>query len=212
MFLHFLKWEISLYSSRFGETLNLMAMFLMASSFFVLSLPRTELASDVVVAVLWLSALLILSLAQYRMFLADFENGVIEQWLFVDVALEVIILAKIIAHWLMSALPLILLVPIICLMFGAGGLSIISIIIAISLGSFAFVAIGCMAAAVSLRFANRDLLTTLPMAVPVLIFGAMASNIPFTLQGEWLVLIAYSLVVAPMACLASAALLRMSVK
>jgi heme exporter protein B len=121
------------------------------------------------------------------------------------------VLGKCLAHWLMMAVPLMVVAPIISVMLTALPPQLPSLMVSLGLGTLAFMFLGSLAAAVSLRFRSRDVLTTLlvlPLAVPVLIFGAMAAQKPLGLEGEWAVLIAYVMAAAPVSCILSAMLLR----
>ncbi len=207
--------EIKLYFQRGGEMLNMLGMFAMTSCFFVLAVPFDAPIGKVANGVVWVCSMLVLALAQHRILERDFHDGTLEQWPFMNIAEELIILAKILAYWGMIALPLLLLAPLISLMVGGGSDHLFSLVAALGLGSLAFIALGSIAAAGALRFGGRDLLTILlvmPLAIPILIFGSSASLSAFMVEGkisaEWLVLLAYNLVALPLACLVSVQLLR----
>lgn len=211
MFAIFLKHEIGLYFKRGGESFNLLAMFLMSASFFVMSQPFDTPLDEVTAGVVWVCALLVLAIAQYRLYERDYLDGTLEQWAFLPMPLEMVVLSKCVAHWLMMAVPLMLVAPVISVMLTELPPRLPSLMLSLGLGTLSFMFLGSLAAAVSLRFRSRDVLTTLlvlPLAVPVLIFGAMAAQKPISLDGEWAVLIAYAMVAAPVSCIFSAMLLR----
>lgn len=211
MFLTFLKHEIALYVKRGGETLNLVAMFVMSACFFVMSQSMDTPLDEVTGGVVWVCALLVLGIVQYRLYERDYMDGTLEQWAFLPLPLEMVVLAKCLAHWLVTALPLLIVAPIMGVMITQLPPNLTSLTLALGLGTLSFIFLGSLAAAISLRFRSRDLLTTLlvmPLAVPVLIFGSMASAKPLVFTPEWGVLGAYVLVIAPVSSFLSALLLK----
>ena len=214
MFKTLLSFEILLYARRFGESLNLIAMFLLAATAFAMSQPHGAVLNDNAQGILWTIALLVLSVTQYRIFMTDYEDGTTEQWNHLPIATELIVLAKLLAHWLMTALPLAVLTPIALLMLAPDRLDgWSSAVISLMIGSFGLTAIGTMAAALSLRFHMRDILTSLlliPFATPLIIFGAGAARQPFTIDGPWLLLIAFTIIISLLSVIASASLVKLS--
>ncbi len=213
MFLTFLKHEIGLYVKRGGETLNLVTMFVMSACFFVMSQSMDTPLDEVTGGVVWVCALLVLGIVQYRLYERDYVDGTLEQWAFLSLPLELVVLAKCFAHWLVTALPLLMVAPIMGVMITQLPPNLPSLTLALGLGTMSFIFLGSLAASISLRFRSRDLLTTLlvmPLAVPVLIFGSMASAKPLIFSAEWAALLAHVLIVIPLSCFLSALLLRFS--
>jgi len=214
MFRTLFAFELTLYARRFGESLNLVAMFLLAATAFAMSQPHGTSLSSNVQGILWTIALLVLSVTQYRIFMTDYEDGTMEQWHHLPITTEFIVIAKILAHWLMTALPLAALTPLALLMLAPDMLNTwASSALSLVIGSIGFTSIGAMAAAVALRFHTRDILTSLlliPLATPLIIFGASAAREPFTLNGSWLLLIAFTVIISLISILASASLVRLS--
>jgi heme exporter protein B len=214
MFRTILSFELLLYARRFGESLNLLAMFMLSITAFAMSQPHGAPLGDGVQGILWTIALLILSLTHYRIFLTDYEDGTMNQWHHLPITPELIVLAKLVAHWLMTALPLAILTPLALLMLAPDMMQQgISTILSLLVGSFGFTAIGTMAAAVSLQFHTRDILTSLimiPLATPLIIFGAAAANTPIAEGGSWLLLIAFSAIIVCVSVIASALLVKLS--
>lgn len=125
--------------------------------------------------VVWVAALLASLLALPRMFSQDFESGVLEQLLLSQETPMVWVSAKIVAHWLTTGLPLVIVSPVLALMYGLepGAVSVLAQ--ALMIGTPILSLIGAIGAALTLglRGAGSLLaLLVLPLMVPVLIFGA----------------------------------------
>lgn len=206
MYLTLLRRELALYAAGAGELLAVPALYLLAVSFYVMSQPHGTVETAGAGAMLWVAALLSLGLTHYRIWERDVEDGTLEQWGMLPLALEWVVAAKLIAHWLMAGLPLVLLAPLLMLLLGIENPHAPETLFALLLGTLALTALGGMAGAICQRFASRQLVTLLlvfPMAVPVLIFGA---------SGGLHLLAAYTLAVCPLAAAATAQLLRVSLR
>lgn len=204
MYLTLLKRELALHMAGVGELLAVPALYLLAVSFYVMSQPHGVVEAAGAVAMLWVAALLSLGLTQYRIWERDVEDGTLEQWGMLPLALEWVVVAKLLAHWLMAGLPLVILAPLLMLLLGIENPLALNPLLALLLGTLSLTALGCVAGAISQRFASRQLVTLLlvfPMAVPVLIFGASG-------EGGLPLLMAYTLAVCPLAAAATAQLLR----
>jgi heme exporter protein B len=203
VYLTLLKRELALHVAGVGELLAVPALYLLAVSFYVMSQPHGEVQAAGAGAMVWVAALLSLGLTQYRIWERDVEDGTLEQWAMLPLALEWVVVAKLLAHWLMAGLPLVILAPLLMLLLGIDNPLAAKPLLALLLGTLSLTALGSVAGAISQRFAFRQLLTLLlvfPMAVPVLIFGASGSGLPL--------LAAYTLAILPLAVAATAQLLK----
>ena len=211
MYLTLLKRELSLQLATFGEALAAPALYLLAVGFFMLSQPYgAGMGDSVAAAALWVCALVALGLTQYRIWERDARDGTLEQWALLPVAFEGVVVVKLIAHWLMTGLPLLLILPMMGALLGVA----LPAFLPLLLGTLALTALGSVAGAVSLRFASRQLLTLLlvfPLSAPVLIFGAAAS-LPDASGNGLDLLLAYVLAVCPSAVAATSWLLRVEMR
>ncbi len=210
MFLTLLKREISLHLACIGELLAVPALYVLAVTFYVMSQPHGEvLGATAAVAILWVASLLALGLTQYRIYERDAEDGTLEQWCMLPLTLEMVVLVKLLAHWLMTGLPLMLLAPLLGVLLGV---PMTHAPLPMALGTLALTALGSIAGAMSLRFASRQLVTLIlvfPLSVPVVIFGASA----LLADGNALYwLLAYNMAIAPLGIFISACILRIMVK
>jgi len=145
MFWKLLRHEIGLYMKRGGESLNLLAMFIMSATFFVMSQPFDTPLDEVTAGVVWVCALLVLAIAQYRLYERDYLDGTLEQWAFLPMPLEMVVLGKCLAHWLMMAVPLMVVAPIISVMLTALPPQLPSLMVSLGLGTLAFMFLGSLA-------------------------------------------------------------------
>lgn len=125
--------------------------------------------------VVWVAALLATLLALPRMFSQDFDAGVLEQLLLSPEPAVVWVSAKILAHWLATGLPLVIVSPVLALMYGLEPGAMAVLALALLLGTPILSLIGGIGAALTLglRGAGSLLaLLVLPLMVPVLVFGA----------------------------------------
>ncbi len=203
--------EIALYLRSFGEILSMLVLYVMTVTFYVMAQPHGTAPSG---AILWVGALLVLALSYHRMYERDLEDGTLDQWAMMPLLPEWLVLAKCLAHWLMTALPLLIISPLLMLFLNYPDTQMLPMIVLLSIGSWCLVLLGSVAGAAGLAFRPRQLVSVtlvLPLALPVLVFGAMASAKPLTLAGgnpELLIVSIYGLVVFPASIAVSAALLR----
>ena len=127
--------------------------------------------------VLWVAALLASLLALPRLFAADFADGTLEQIALSSYPLPALVSGKILAHWLATGAPLVVLSPLLALQFGLHGDEMTVLAVGLLLGTPTLSLLGAIGAALILGVrAGGALLALLilPLYVPVLIFGAGA--------------------------------------
>ncbi|MEQ1602273.1 MAG: heme exporter protein CcmB [Methylophilaceae bacterium] len=193
--------------------------FLIVSSLFPLGMnPESETLSLIAPGVLWVAALLAGMLSLTRLFATDFADGSLEQMLLAPQPLTLMVLAKILAHWLVCGLPVVLLAPIIGLQYALPYEALQILMLSLLLGTPALSLIGAIGAALTLGVRGSGLLVALlvlPLYIPVLIFGAgavAASQHGMSAQAHLSLLAACSLLALVLAPLATAAALRISVE
>lgn len=128
-------------------------------------------------AVLWLSVLLSAQLAMDRLFRDDAADGSLEQWLLAPVPLPWLCLVRVTGHWLVSSLPLVLLSPLLALMLHLPHDQVGLLLASLALGTPLLSLIGGMVAALTVGLGRAGILVallSLPLYVPVLVFGAGA--------------------------------------
>ncbi|MCZ8184997.1 MAG: heme exporter protein CcmB [Beijerinckiaceae bacterium] len=131
--------------------------------------------SRIAPAFLWLSALLATLLGLDRLLQADEEEGVVDQFLLSGTPLELLVLAKALAHWLVTGLPLSLAAPLLGLMLAIEPQAMAPLALSLLIGTPALTLIGLIGAALTVSLKRGGLLLSvlvLPLTVPTLIFGA----------------------------------------
>ena len=158
---------------------------LMAVVFFVIAVtlfplgvgPELGLLSRIAPGAVWVAALLAALLSLDRLFVADHEDGSLEQLMLGVLPLEFVVLAKAVAHWLTTGLPLAIAAPVLALLLNMSVDGLVILIVSLLLGTPILSLIGAVGAAltVSLRRGGALIaLLVLPLYVPVLIFGVGA--------------------------------------
>ncbi len=127
--------------------------------------------------ILWIGALLAMLLSMEQLFRSDFEDGSLEQMALSPVSLAGTVMAKVIAHWCLTGLPLVLLAPVLALALHLPASAISVLCLALLLGTPVFSLMGAMVSALTVGLRRGGLLLSLllmPLYVPVLIFGSSA--------------------------------------
>ena len=159
-------------------TLMAVVFFVIAVTLFPLGVgPELGLLSRIAPGAVWVAALLAALLSLDRLFVADREDGSLEQLMLGTLPLEFVVLAKTVAHWLTTGLPLAIAAPILALLLNMSTDGLVILIVSLLLGTPILSLIGAVGAAltVSLRRGSALIaLLVLPLYVPVLIFGVGA--------------------------------------
>ena len=186
VFILILLRDLRLSFRRWNELAMPLLFFIIIASLFPLaSSPEISQLRDYGGAVIWISALLSSLLALDGLFRVDAEDGSMEQLILSPTPLGVIVLAKIIAHWIVSGVPLVIASPLLALSFYLPLEALPVFILAIALATPILSVLAAIGAAltVSLRGGGALIgLLMLPMMVPVLIFGTWATDA--AVQGE----------------------------
>ena len=214
-----LKRDLLLAFRRRSDVATTVFFFLMVASLFPLGIgPEASVLSNIAPGVLWVAALLAGMISLTRMFAADFTDGSLEQMLLAPQPLSVLVSAKILAHWLVCGLPVVLLAPLIGLQYALPSEALWVLVWSLLLGTPSLCLIGAIGAALTLGVRGSGLLVALlvlPLYIPVLIFGAgavAASQHGMSAQAHLSLLAACSILSLVLAPLATAAALRISVE
>ena len=168
-------------------------------------------------AILWLAALLASLLALDRLFASDHEDGSLDLILTGRAPLELVIAAKGLAHWLTTAVPLIVAAPLIGLLLDIEPPAQAGLVLTLLVGTPALTYIGAVGAAIAVTLRRGGLLLAvivLPLTVPVLIFGVAAANVtgPVPFGTPFTVLCALTLASLVIGPFAAAAALRLDIE
>ncbi|WP_180126044.1 heme exporter protein CcmB [Rhodoferax sp. BLA1] len=170
--------EIALGLRQKGEVLTPLVFFMVIASLFPLGVgAESSLLLRMAPGVLWVSALLAAMLSLQRMFATDYADGSLEQMVLSPTPLGLLVLAKALAHFLLSGVPLVLMAPVLGLQFGLDGRALGILMLSLLLGTPTLSLIGSIGAALTLGVRGAGVLLSLlilPLYIPVLIFGAGA--------------------------------------
>ena len=204
---------------RRSDVLATVFFFIIVTSLFPLGIgPERETLRTIAPGVVWVAALLASMLSLGRMFGNDYQDGTLEQLLLTPQPAYLVVLAKVLAHWLVSELPLVIIAPLLGLQFGLSQNSLATVVVSLLLGTPVLSVIGSIGAALTLGLRAANVLVALlvlPLYIPVLIFGAGAvqASVSGSSPQAWILLLAatfiVSLVFAPWA---TSAALRISVE
>jgi heme exporter protein B len=202
-----------------GEWLQPLAFFLIVTLLFPLALnPEKALLRELAPAALWVALLLASMLALDFLFREDGRDGTLEQFALSGQSFSGLLLAKTVAHWLLTGVPLAVVAPLAAVALGAPGAAVPGVLASLLLGSVSLSLVGAIGAGLTLGLRRGGALLSLlmlPLLVPTLIFGARATQLailgepvaaPFYLLGAIAVL---ALTLAP---LAAAAAVRISLE
>lgn len=139
--------------------------------------PQIKILQMVGPGILWVALLLSVLWSMIRLFQADFEDGSLEQWLFNPYPLPWLISAKILAHWLMLVVPVLLITPILALMFRLTYTITSVLLFTLILGTPLLTLLGAIGASLTVSLRQGGLLLALillPLYIPTLIFATAA--------------------------------------
>jgi heme exporter protein B len=194
-----------------ADTAAALLFFVIAASLFPFALgPDPAVLSAIAPGVLWVCALLAALLPLDRLFGADFEDGSLELLLLSGLPSHGVVFAKAVSHWLTTGFPLLLIAAPLAIMLRMTGAQVPMLLLTLLPGTLLLSLLGTLAAAVTLgarRAAVLMPLITLPLMIPVLIFGCAAVTSPHP-KAPLLMLAAMLVLALPLAPLAAGAALR----
>lgn len=204
---------------RRADVLSTLFFFVIVASLFPLGIgPETQLLRSIAPGVVWVAALLASMLSLGRVFQSDEQDGTLEQMLLTPQPLYLVVVGKVLAQWLVSEVPLVLIAPLLGVQFGLASDTLLILFVSLLIGTPILSLIGSIGAALTLGLRGGGVLIALlilPLYIPVLIFGAgavdasingVSSHANLYLLGALLVV---SLVFAPWA---TSAALRISLE
>ena len=212
--------DLMLALRRKTEVLTTLFFFIIVISLFPLGIGSDkQLLIKIAPGVVWVAALLASMLALERLFAADYDDGTLEQMLLIPQPVFVLVFGKVLAHWLLTGLPLVLVVPLIGLQYQLPDEAVSTMMLSLLLGTPILSLIGAIGAALTLGVRGGGILLSLlilPLYIPVLIYGSgaveasMLAGAP--VQAYLMLLAAFSIVAIIFAPWATAAALKIAVE
>lgn len=217
IFWHIIKRELQIAMRKQAEILNPLWFFLIVITLFPLVIgPDPELLSRIAPGVAWVAALLSALLSFERLFRDDYIDGSLEQLMLTSQPLVLTALAKVLAHWLLTGLPLILLSPIAALLLSLEIPIWWALVLTLLLGTPVLSCLGAIGVALTVGLRKGGVLLSLlvvPLFIPVLIFSASvldAAGLSLPYSGQLAILGAILAGVMTLSPFAIAAALRIS--
>ncbi|HNR91161.1 MAG TPA: heme exporter protein CcmB [Dokdonella sp.] len=202
-----------------AQLLHPLLFFGIVTTLFPLALsPEASRLRDVAPGVLWVAALLSSLLAIEFLFRDDAQDGTLEQYALSGQSLTWLLFAKTVSHWLLAGLPLALMSPVAAYGLGVPVGAVPGIVASVALGTVALSLLGAVTAGLTIGIRRGGALLsllTLPLAVPLLIFGAQATARAIAgtgIAGPMYFLAAFTVLGITLAPLAAAAAVRISLE
>lgn len=201
-----------------AELANPLMFFVIVVSLFPMGVsPESSLLQKISPGVIWVAALLAAMLALDAIFRSDYDDGALEQIVLSPHPLSVLVMAKVLAHWLVSGLPLLLLAPLLAVLLNMKGAAMPTLIATLALGTPILSLVGAIGAALTVGLKRGGVLLSLlvlPLYIPVLIFAANAvdtAGAGLPVVGQIYFLGALLVLAATLSPVAIAAALRISI-
>ena len=215
-----LKRDLLLALRRRSEIFTVLFFFVVVISLFPLGAgTEDEMLKKIAPGVVWIAALLASTLALDRLFSADYEDGTLEKIVLAPSSLSVSVFAKILAHWLLTGLPLVLIFPLVGLFYHLPMNSIFVMMFVLLIGTPVLSMLGAIAAALTLGLRGGGVLVSLlvlPLYIPVLVYGAGAIStsmvVGASIEPYILLLLAFSLLSITFSPWVTAAALKISLE
>jgi len=205
-FLKIFVHDLKLATRRGGGAFNIIAFFVIAATLFPFGIgAQDEVLKNTGVGIIWVCALLSSMLALGKLYDDDYEDGTLAQLVLTGKMPEVVVFAKICAHWVANIVPLIITVPFVAVFFHIEDMSL-DVILMLLLGTPTILLIGSIGASLTLgikRGGGLLAVLVLPLYIPVLIFGVL---------GEYSILFALLLFMLPVALYSSAAAIKLALE
>ncbi len=204
---------------RRSDVLSTVFFFVIVASLFPLGIgPETQLLRAIAPGVVWVAALLASMLSLSRLFANDYQDGTLEQLLITPQPLFLVVSGKILAHWLVAEVPLVVIAPVIGVQFDLSTDTLVILFVSLLIGTPILSLIGSIGAALTIGLRGGGVLIAvliLPLYIPALIFGAGAVDASvngMSPNANLYLLAAFTVVSLVFAPWATAAALRISLE
>jgi heme exporter protein B len=216
-FFALLRRDLVIAFRRRSEMVNPLLFFVLVTSLFPLGVgSQPKLLALMAPGVVWVAALLAALLSLDTIFRSDFEDGTLEQLLLSAQPVSVLVIAKVLAHWLITGLPLLLMAPLLGTFLGLPSQAVGTLVWSLLFGTPALSLIGAIGVALTVGLRKGGVilsLLVLPLYVPILIFGAGAvgnAAIGIDATAQMYIMAAFLIFSLTLSPIATAAALRVS--
>ena len=178
IFLQTLKRDLKIAIRNPSSVLNPLLFFIISISLFPLAIsPEASTLSQIASGIIWVASMLAVLLSLNALFHHDFENGVLEQMVISHHSLPLLILSKVLAHWLLTGVPIILLSPVLSMLLFLDVAATQTLMLTLLLATPSLSLIGAIGASLIVGIKNSGMLLSLlilPLYIPILIFASSA--------------------------------------
>ncbi|MBY7970607.1 heme exporter protein CcmB [Vibrio fluvialis] len=210
--------ELLIAFRRQADIFNPLWFFIIVITLFPLSIgPDPSLLSRIAPGIVWVAALLSALLSLERLFRDDYQDGSMEQMMLMPVPLPVVVISKVLAHWLLTGVPLILISPLLAILLSLDMNTWISVVLTLLLGTPTLSFIGAIGVALTVGLQKGGVLLSLlvlPLYIPILIFATSAidaASLGMAYNGQLAILAAMFMGALTLTPFAISAALRVSV-
>lgn len=170
--------ELLIAYRRQADILNPLWFFIIVITLFPLGIgPEPNLLARIAPGIVWVAALLASLLSLERLFRDDFQDGSLEQMMLMPVPLPLVAIAKVLAHWLLTGLPLLIISPLLAILLSLDFNTWLAVFLTLLIGTPTLSFIGAIGVALTVGLQKGGVLLSLlvlPLYVPVLIFATSA--------------------------------------
>ncbi|CAN5321712.1 heme exporter protein CcmB [soil metagenome] len=198
---------------KFDVVMPLLFFVIVVSLFPLAISPEPALLQKIAPGVIWVAALLASLLAMDRLFRSDYEDGTLEQLLLTPQPVTLLVTVKVLAHWILTGIPLIIMAPLLAKMLYLPFHSLMLLTLSLILGTPVLSFIGAIGSALTVNLRSSGVLLALlvlPLFIPVLIFGVSAATV-INSAGHLAILAAFLALSLSLAPIAITAALRIGV-
>lgn len=209
--------ELLIAFRRQADIFNPLWFFIIVITLFPLSIgPDPSLLSRIAPGIVWVAALLSALLSLERLFRDDYQDGSLEQMMLMPVPLPVVVISKVLAHWLLTGVPLILISPLLAILLSLDMNTWFSVVLTLLLGTPTLSFIGAIGVALTVGLQKGGVLSllVLPLYIPILIFATSAidaASLGMAYNGQLAILAAMFMGALTLTPFAISAALRVSV-
>ncbi|CAH8202610.1 heme exporter protein CcmB [Vibrio aestuarianus] len=210
--------ELLIAFRRQADIFNPLWFFIIVITLFPLSIgPEPSLLARIAAGIVWVAALLSALLSLERLFRDDFQDGSLEQMMLLPVPLPIVVIAKVVAHWLLTGLPLILISPLLAVLLSLDFNTWLAVVMTLVIGTPTLSFIGAIGVALTVGLQKGGVLLSLlvlPLYIPILIFATSAidaASLGMTYNGQLAILGAMLMGAITLTPFAISAALRVSV-
>ncbi|MGF1726784.1 heme exporter protein CcmB [Photobacterium nomapromontoriensis] len=177
---HMIRRELLIAFRRQADVFNPLWFFIIVITLFPLGIgPEPNLLARIAPGIVWVAALLAALLSMERLFRDDFIDGSLEQMLLMPTPLPVLAFAKMVAHWLLTGVPLLLISPLLAILLSLDWATWKAVVLTLLIGTPTLSFLGAIGVALTVGLRKGGVLLSLlilPLYIPVLIFATSAIN------------------------------------